>query len=259
MTDDELVPILDDDEQLVGYALEASDGAVIGIGLDGTIVSAVDPQTGELLDESEYTFADDGDEGELEPGDYDDEQLAEYAQRLDVLEQRAAEPVVPFSYERVNDEIDEGRLTNDLAQQADHLERLLDRPLTLAERRRVATEAFSDLDSGDLRPDLLAAAARLGDVGEPLRDLDDPHRGRAHEARTAHMAERLSDQDRYAASERGEDDLANPIRPPSRESFDMDDRQQRAAFMAERLEGRAESDQAYSSSDYDAEGDDSDA
>ena len=108
-----------------------------------------------------------------------------------------------------------------------------------------------DLDAGDVRPDLLEAAARLGDVGEPLLDLDSGHRGQDHEARTRLMTQRLQDAERAEASEYNGDDLMDPVPPPSADGYDLDDRSERQRYAVERLEGRdVGPDSAYSSSDY---------
>ena len=39
--------------EVVGYALAATDGAVVGIDLEGQIVSVVDPESGQELDASD--------------------------------------------------------------------------------------------------------------------------------------------------------------------------------------------------------------
>jgi hypothetical protein len=97
---------------------------------------------------------------------------------------------------------------------------------------------------------LLAAAARAGDTGEPLLDLDGGTRGQNHEARTHYMAQRLSDQDRYEAAEYGADDLSDPIPPPSQDVYDLDSREDRIAYLSERIEGRGvDPSDTYSSSD----------
>ena len=237
--EDAFEPTVDEDGEHIGWIAEAEDGALVSLDLDGGVVGAMDVETGESLDPAGYEVVNTG-AGEPYP---------ELEQRLEQLEQRVAEPV-EFQYERVNDEIDQGRLDNDLANQADYLERALDRPLTLAERRRIAGEAFNDLDAGDVRPDLLAAAARLGDVGEPLRDLDDEHRGRAHEARVAHMAERLQDRERIADAEDDGDDSRDTEPPATQDFYDLDSREQRLDFYADRLRGVTDPDATYSSSDY---------
>ena len=200
-------PIVDEDGQTVGYMAEAEDGAIVGIDLDGLILAAVHPETGEPLDASEYELA--GEDEEPSEQDWIDD----YDQRITELEEHAEEPV-RFSYERVPDELDEARLADDLDAQLNYMQRMLGRPLLLDEKRRLAELAADDVDAGDARPDLLDAAARAGDMGEPLLDLDSGHRGRDHEARTAFMAQRISDQDRYTAAEQGADDL-DPIPPPS--------------------------------------------
>src|SRR5829696_666520 len=114
--------------ELQGYLVEASDGAVVSVGLDGSILGAVNPETLEPLDPDGYQLADD-DDGEPEP----DPRLAEYQQRLEALEQQRDQPQ-PVAFERVPDQLDEARLSDDLSNQADYLERMLDRPLTLAEK-----------------------------------------------------------------------------------------------------------------------------
>jgi hypothetical protein len=59
----------------------------------------------------------------------------------------------------------------------------------------------------------------------------------------------------YLAAERGEDNLLSEQPPPTMDNYDLDDRDQRQAYMADRLRGVVNADTAYSSLDLIAQED----
>jgi hypothetical protein len=65
------------------------------------------------------------------------------------------------------------------------------------------------------------------------------------------MTEMYADRERADAAERNGDDMLSDIAPPTQEAYDLDDRQQRAAYITDRLRG-AEVDTAdtFSGSDF---------
>jgi len=243
-------PILDDQGEQLGWIIQADDGALLEVDLDGTIVAANDPETDEPLDHEVYRWAD------QEPDPFE-----VYDQRLEALEEYATRPVeVPeMQVTRGLEQADVQRIDADLHRQADHLEALLGRSLTLAEKRRIATEVANQIDAGEMRPDVLYAASQLGDRGQGLRDLDHPNAMTAHANRVAHMVERLEDEGRYRANAEGTDDLRDEAGPPRRTTYDLDDVRggQRLDWMVDQLEGRLDPetarDVAYHSSDYEEE------
>ena len=216
--------------------IEASDGAIVGVDPDdGEVMQAFTPD-GEPLDPDGYVLT--YDEPEPEP-EYEPDPYSELDERFDRLEQRLNEPR-PIQFEQVVDELNGARVTEDLAQQRERLEapEMFGRPLLLREQQVYGQRAADHVLAGDARPDLAGAAGELHDEGTfPLLDLDDEHRGRAHEARAAWMAERLADQQRYEAAGRGEDDLSQAEPPPTQTAFDISDRAERQQYMAERMRG----------------------
>ena len=246
----EYEPLIDDDTgEQVGWRTTATHGALVATDLEGTIIAAVHPETGDELDPSGYAWQQ-SDEG------LEDPYAEQLEQRLADLEQRASEPV-EVTY-RQDDTIDSDRLTDDLAAQAAQLERLLGRPLLLREKRALAHETLADVEAGDRRPDLFAAAERLEDTDQRLR-LDT---GKDHEARVALIVGTLADQERQenAAVYGGDDDLTSDVPPPSRDWYDRDSRDEMLTYQTERVEGRAVGpEHLYSSSDIPPEGGDPDA
>ena len=232
----EFEAIYDGDGEQVAWAAEAADDAIVALDDDGNVIGAVDPETGEALDPDDYTLVTE------DPADEDP--YPELTERLEELEARANEPM------QVEDVADDGYdPVADLTLQADHAEAILGRPLTLDERRRIFREAQADLVSGE-RPDLGMIAERLEDLGEPIADLDSGHRGRDHVARTELIAQRLADQERVADAEDGYDDLAEPEPPQTQAVYDLDDRAERHAYLADRLrDSGADPSDTYSSSD----------
>ena len=236
----ERLPIYDADDNLVGSYGQADDGAIVYFDADDDVVAAYTP-AGEQLDETDYGLVD-TEEVYDDQDVYDDApayDLGDYDERLDQIEQRqeqlAEQPVV---FERRADGLDQALIADGMHDEANYLEapELYDRPLLLREQRLLG-DVMADQAYLGGRPDGLAAVERLHDEGLPLLDLDDDHPGRAHEARTAYMSERLDDLDRFAASEDGLDDLTEVAPPPQQAEFDLDDREDRNAYYAARLNG----------------------
>jgi hypothetical protein len=236
----DFAPLHDDETgEHIGWVTEASDGAIIGLDDEGNVLGAFTPD-GEELDPDEYqlvTSEDDADEDPY-PG---------LTERLDALEEAQAQP---RQVEYVDPGPDWETTMDDLGLQTDHIERLLDRPLTLDERRRIAREAAADVAAGDERPDALAIARRLEDLGEGLLDVDDEHRGRAHQNRVELITQRLADDERYADQDAGYDDVTEAEPPQTQEFYEMDDRDERMSYYADRLrDSGAGPEDLYSSSD----------
>jgi hypothetical protein len=225
---DQAQPLFDDDGDQVGWFTHADDGALIGLDLEGQIVYAEGPD-GEPLDPAGYQFDD-------EAGPEVDPRFAQLGERMDRVEESLAQPIdvqIPdLQAVRALEEADYERVEEDVGRQTERLERLLGRKLTMAEGKRVISEAFADVEAGDARPDLLRTAAELGDLGEGLHDLDTDH------GRQAWMVERLEDGERAQAADRGEDDLMRDVPPPTQDEVDFDDDSSRQTWMRERLEGR---------------------
>lgn len=234
-------PFLDDDtgEQL-GWIVPGDDGETYLVELDGTAAAIWDD------DGQDWAIFDDEPEEAYEA--YEDPRLAEYEQRLAAIEYEAQQPrpIPEVMITRGMEEADVQRIRQDMENQADYIEAQIGRPLLLSERRAIAEEAMNDIDSGAARPDLAEAAYRSGG----LIDLDDDHPGRAHEARTAFMVERLNDQQRRADHAQGLDDVTYDEPPAQQSSYDMDSREERLAYYDDRLRGATGADSAYSSSDF---------
>jgi hypothetical protein len=237
MTAGDYEPIYGDDGQLLGVLAEADDGAVVSVDLEGRVLAAYDPSTGEQLDPDAY---------ELDQGDEDvDPRIAEYDARLADLEQRASEPMPMAPY--VSDAEFEEAVANDLDGQLESLETMRGHALTRSELRAVMGRVREDIDAG--RPVNVYAALERADMeGQPIADLDD------RQQRHAWIAERLQDQER----DQRDQDLDEPD-PPATEWADLDNGDERRAWIADRMAGRVDGPEssAYSSSDYtDAEGGD---
>jgi hypothetical protein len=237
----ELEPI-EQDGELIGWQIEADDGALLALDLDGDIVGALNPYTGELLDHTEYALT------EPEP-DYADPYGID--DRLAALEQRVAEPAnteyVPV-YQQAP--LSQQQISDDLVRQGKTLEAALGRPLLLSEKRRLAEAVSEAAVAGERRPDLFEAAEQIALERQPLLDMDTGHRGRDHEARVQFMAERLSDRERQAAHERGEDDITQEQPPRSQGMYDLDRHEDRVAYALDRMRGLdIPAEDTYSSSD----------
>jgi hypothetical protein len=138
-----------------------------------------------------------------------------------------------------------------MARQREHLEAMLGRPLLLDEARRLGQAMLDDLEAGSARPDIIHSAEITGGV----LDLDGGTQAQQREARREFMSERFRDLERQGAAERGEDNLLNEQPPPTQDNYDLDDREERQAFMADRLRGVVNADTAYSSLDLIAQED----
>lgn len=159
----EAEPLYSDDGQHVGWQLQAEDGALIGVDLQGTIVGAVDPSSGELIDHTEYAFTD--------TDSYDDPRADEISTRLDVLNEQLDamnERSQHQLYIPAPDTTEE--LTARFERQAQDLGQLRGHPLTQGEKRALATRALTLAETGG-DPDLFAAASDLQAMGRgPLID-----------------------------------------------------------------------------------------
>jgi hypothetical protein len=232
-------PYLDEDGEQVGWIVGADDGETYLTELDGSVAAVWDDDAeGWDLDvdvELDY--------GEPEP--YEDPRFAAYDERMDRIEALAAQPR-PVEVVAGIEQADYERIGQDMSVQAAHLEAALGRPLLIDERRRIAHAAYDDIEAGDARPDLFEAAARTGG----LLDLDDDNPHRAREARVEYMTQRLADQDRAANTAQGLDDITAEQPPPTQVAYDLDDRDERQAYYADRLRGVTDASATFSSSDY---------
>lgn len=215
---DEAQPLYSDEGELAGWATEASDGAIIAFDVTGTeIVGAMDPDTGDLIDHTAYEVDTDDPYADLQAG-YD-----ELEQRIAAQEQQ--EPA--FSYIPPPDTSQEE--VESWQADASDIEYGFDRSMTRREKAAIATHAHVNGLS------LLAAAEDLASRGRsPLIDIDSGSEHARRAARAQLMAEHLQDIHDPADAE--------GVRPASRSSYDLDDRQQRQQWAADRLEQRDFSD-----------------
>lgn len=225
-------PYYSDDGEHIGWVDTAEDGQTYLLELDREIAAVWDDQAqGFHQFESGYYLTD----PEVESYDYD-ERLAE-------LEQRVNEPreIPEVVVTRATEQADMQRWNQDMTRQREHLERMLDRPLTMAETRRLGSEMLDDFEAGSGRPDIINAAERTGG----LDDLDDENPHRAREARQRFMIERLQDRERLAAAPYNGDDLVDDEPPATRDQYDADDRNERQAWMVDAMRGVTDSSTLY--------------
>ena len=221
----------------VGWQIEADDGVLIGLDLDEQIVTAFDPAIGALVDHGEYALVDDD----------DDADPYEIEQRLGALEDYAAAPPEPvYVPYPVVPEVDEQRQQLDLDAQAAHLEARLGRPLLLSEKRAIGQQLTEAEIGGEDRVDIPAAVERLRQRGEAPLDLDSGSLIERREARQEYARQRIADQERLDAHERGEDDLLDAEAPPSKAAYDLDSREERQAYVMDRLRGATDPSATYS-------------
>jgi hypothetical protein len=229
-------PLYDESGEHIGWMGENEDGLIVVENLDEEVVSYQDPADGRWVNIAQ---------------DYETDLYSELDERLERIEQLASEPRPPSEVmiTRGLEQADADRVTEDLTRQGEYLEALIDRPLLISERRAIAQQVQNDIEGGDLRPDVINAAEKTGG----LLNLDGGTRGQNHEARVEFMAQRLRDQERQADHAQGLDDVTYEEPPASREDYDLDDRNQRAAYYNDRMRGAVGPDAAYSSSDIDPE------
>jgi hypothetical protein len=232
-------PIHDDDGQHIGWSELQSDGGLLTYDLDGDLIGLA-TDDGQWFGVDELEFAD------------DDGQAAALDQRLDALEAAVSEPRQAEYYPvPVQPERDPDQVAADLYQQAAHWERTHDRPMTLAEKRRVGAMLTEAAVAGEERPDVQAAVDRLNAEGRGLPDIDE---GSVHQQRAKRqqlMTEMYADRERADAARETGDDLASDVAPPSQEAYDLDDREQRQRYLLDRLEGReVDTADTFSGSDF---------
>jgi hypothetical protein len=224
-------PFFDDDGQHIGWVVEADDGETYLTELDGEIAA--------VWDDAEQGWDLDGAEGiELDFGEPDD-QLAAFDARLDRIEQIAAEPRT-VTFEAAPAPPDPEAIVEGWHTDQRDLERALGYRFSVSQNRAIVSHAA---DSG---LSFIDAAADLAERGRGvLPDLDEGTRLERHQARVAQMTERAMDVDPATPPE----DLVTGEPLPQADLYDMDDREQRHAYYADRLRGATDADAAYSSSD----------
>jgi hypothetical protein len=230
-------PYYGDDGEQIGWVDISDDGETYLLALDREIAGVWDDEEQGFQEfESGYFLTD---------PDADEDPLTAYEERLDELEQRLNEPtsVPEIVVTRATEQADVQGFQQDMGRQREHLERMLDRPLTLPEARRLGQAMLDDFEAGSPRPDIIAAAERTGGLDD--LDADNPHAAR--EARRDYMTQRLLDSERMAAAEHGEDDLSNDEAPARQEQYDADSREERQAWMVDALRGVTDSSALYSS------------
>jgi len=237
-------PLIQDGE-LIGYTYEAEDGATVVVNEAGEVVAAVDVNL-EPIDPSGYAINPDYFAG-YDEGGYD-ERAAELQAQMDALEARVDQPR-EIVYTPEPPRLDQSAVHEQWQYGVDRLQAALGRTLT---QREIADLAQDSAQAGDY--DLVAAAERRAEVGQPLLDLDDEHRGRAHEARVEH-ARRLLEQ--------SEPDRPDPVtgeRPRAHEVYDSDDGHRGRIELAEDLlrghdvSGRDVSSDSFAWADDESEG-----
>lgn len=224
------------------FSLELDDGSTAIYDASGDVIEMYDAAGEDMgVTPGEYEIDFDA----LAAGDSlpdETEQLDMIEQRLAAAEQRVQEPLVVRHELRQPDHLaDVDDIGAQLDEQARDLELSLGRAFTLDERRAIGTLAIDRLrETGVLDMETaMGLADWRGEIndGRGLGDMDNDH------DRQRHMAQRLLDSERQQAQDRGEDDVTRATPPPTRETYDLDDDQQRQAWMTETLQGRFETDQ----------------
>jgi len=198
--------------------------------VDGVAV-AFDPQSGRVLRAVNAAGEDvPTDQFEVQQGD----RMGELLERLDALEQRAAQPrpTAP-SWEQA--EAVNRRAGEAFVDELESAEKIRGHAFTRSETTKLVERGRQDHHNGK-RADVYEAWARAEAEGDHLHDLE------THAGRTAWMAERLADGERDARGQ-GHDEPD----PPSRELYDLDNRVERQAYLLDRMNDRADASSTFSS------------
>lgn len=219
------MPIIDDAGEVVGHAFQAEDGVWTMV-RDGQVVTALGPD-GSDLDPADFQF-DAGDQGP------DDPRLVELQDQLAELEHRVSnpEPTDVEQYLQRGGGPDPGDVwAANVSRELENLEASLGRPLTQPEAYRILDDHQRDFAAG-VQPDVWKSAANAN-----LADNS------THEGRVQHMTELMGDR------ARPEDELYDPAPKPSRDVYDLDQVEDRHAYMADRVNGADVEHLAYRSSE----------
>lgn len=204
----------DDTGQPIGHWYAADDGATVATDFDGNIIGAVDAQ-GQVIDHTAYTV-------QAEPSAFErvlDDRVAglERQETLNALRQHEIETA------QADEDLELLRAAGDAAEQITSLEAQLGRSLTAAESQRVIDRLRSWHDVGR-EMDVAAAVEQLEAEGQPLLDLS------SQAGRVDYATQLAREQEDVTAGR-------EPGEPRSRESYDLADRDQRQAWMADMAGG----------------------
>ncbi len=91
---------------------------------------------------------------------------------------------------------------------------------------------------------------QLRERGEGPADIDSGSVHQQREARQHLMAERFRDHERAEQAEERGDNVQSDEAPPTHEDYDLDNREQRHAYLADRLRGVTDPSATYDRSNY---------
>lgn len=187
-----------------GWSVIADDGALIGLTLNGLIVGAVDPMTGEELDATTYTLTD-GDDGSYDP------QLAELQAQVSELEERLAQApaydpaaIREQAHEHATDDAWRARVQRDM----ENVEAALGRQLSDRETWQILNDHHADHLAGEPNVWKSAAGADIADTS-------------THEGRVQRAMDSLQDAERAQTGEQYHPDNGEWHEPASSHPSDV--------------------------------------